>query len=253
MAASGIEILQGQLDQLKAQREEIYTQQLLPLDDAIGHLEKLVSGQNGKVKSAPAETPTPTKAAPAEAPTPAKATTNGAKSRQGKRSAAKAAPTKTAKAPAKQGKAPAKGAAPAESQAPVTPAPQPDTQPAPAPEATKPAPKSAAKAAPKQAAKAAPKAAAKTAPTKKPTVKLKPNYRDKSVDDAIAALLNAEPSKTWKTEDVVSAIAAPSSKAELNTYIRSLRLYLANGAAQGKWKKLSDGPAVYAANDYKAG
>ncbi len=213
MAASGIEIIRGQLEQLKEQRERIYNEQLLPLDDAIASLEKLVGGQNGKVRSVSAKV-----SAPAET------TTNGStEPKPTKKVAAKSASVSRTKAPAKGGEAPAKSKAPTESKAPVPPASEPETK----------------------------VEKAKATPAKKPTVRLKSNFRGKSVDEAVVALFSVDPTKTWKTEEVVNAITSPPSKTELNTYIRSLRLSLANGAAQGKWKKLSDGPAVYAPNDYK--
>jgi hypothetical protein len=193
--ASGIEIIKGQLDQLKAQREQIYNEQLLPLEDAITSLEKLVGSTNGKFE---------------------KAKTSVAKSTPKTRNVAKAKTEPASKAPT-QSKSPAKSAKP----------PAKSNAPGQAEPATKPAEKAPAPAA------------------KKATFKLKGDFKGKSVDEAIAQVFDAEPAKTWVTEDVVAAIAAPANKAERQTAIRSVRLFLSKGAAQGKWKKVGDTPASY--------
>ncbi len=226
MVGSGIEIIRGQLEQLKAQRERIYTEQLLPLDDAIGHLEKLVGSQNGNVKStaeAPAPLATREKAAPK--------TGSAAKSS----SQSKSSPVKNTKAPAKS-QAPTKSKSPAKSKAPGQ-APAPST-----PEVTE-----TKSADPKPAKTTAPKSS-----TSKPGLRLKATYREKRVDEAIAELLDSDPTKTWKSEEVMNAISAPASKAELATYLRSIRLSLSLGADKKKWQKVANGPAAYASNSYKA-
>lgn len=212
MAASGIEIIKGQLDQLKAQREQIYNEQLLPLDDAITSLEKLVSPQNGKTETAKATAPKAEKA-PSKPP----ATKTAAKTRsaaKAKTEPASKAPTQS-KPPAKSAKPPAKSSAPGQ-----------------------------ATAEPKETKPAETKAPAPTA-AKQPVFKLKGDFKGKGVDEAIVQVLDAEPAKTWKSEDVVAAIANPANKAERDTAIRSVRLFLSKGVKEGKWKKVGENPSTY--------